>query len=80
MEVREVLLKLRSNQNLTQDQMAERLHVTRQAVSRWETGETQPNTEMLKVRRVHQHVARRSAPTLLPMLRNASQRRFHDQP
>ena len=49
MEVREVLLKLRSNQNLTQDQMAERLHVTRQAVSRWETGETQPNTEMLKV-------------------------------
>lgn len=34
MEVREVLLKLRSNQNLTQDQMAERLHVTRQAVSR----------------------------------------------
>ena len=49
MEVREVLLKLRSNQNLTQDQMAERLHVTRQAVCRWETGETQPNTEMLKV-------------------------------
>ena len=29
--------------------MAERIHVTRQAVSRWETGETQPNTELLKL-------------------------------
>ena len=29
--------------------MAQRLLVTRQAVSRWETGETLPNTETLKL-------------------------------
>ena len=49
MEVKEILRTLRENNNLTQEQMAERVCVTRQAVSRWETGETQPNPEMLKV-------------------------------
>lgn len=49
METKETLRKLRESNNLTQDQMAERLMVTRQAVSRWETGETQPNTDTLKV-------------------------------
>ena len=48
MEVKEILRNLREKNNLTQEQMAERLNVSRQAVSRWETGETQPNTEMLK--------------------------------
>ena len=49
MEVKEILKNLREKNQLTQEQMAERIHVTRQAVSRWETGETQPNTELLKV-------------------------------
>jgi transcriptional regulator with XRE-family HTH domain len=49
MEVKDILRNLREKNNLTQEQMAERLNVTRQAVSRWETGETQPNPEMLKV-------------------------------
>lgn len=49
MEVKEILRNLREKNNLTQDQMAERINVTRQAVSRWETGLTQPNPEMLKV-------------------------------
>ena len=49
MSVSEILKNIREKNNLTQDQMAERVGVTRQAVSRWETGETQPNTEMLKV-------------------------------
>jgi len=49
MEIREVLKKLREKNNLTQDQLAERVKVTRQAVSRWETGETQPNTDTLKI-------------------------------
>ena len=35
--------------NLTQDQMAERLLVSRQAVSRWEVGETQPGVDTLKI-------------------------------
>ena len=49
MEVKDILRNLRERNNLTQEQMAERVNVTRQAVSRWETGETQPNPEMLKV-------------------------------
>ncbi len=49
METKDILKKLREDNNLTQDQMADKLMVTRQAVSRWETGETQPNTETLKI-------------------------------
>ena len=48
MEVKEILRNLREKNNLTQEQMAEKINVTRQAVSRWENGETQPNTDMLK--------------------------------
>ena len=49
MEVKEILKNLREKNGLTQEEMAERVNVTRQAVSRWETGETQPNPEMLKI-------------------------------
>ena len=49
MEVKEILKQLRETHDLTQEQMAERVMVTRQAVSRWETGETQPNTDTLKL-------------------------------
>ena len=49
MEMQEVLKQLRVSRNLTQEEMAGRLLVTRQAVSHWETGETQPNTETLKL-------------------------------
>ena len=49
MEIKDILKNLREKNHLTQEQMAERLVVTRQAVSRWETGETQPNTETLKL-------------------------------
>ena len=48
MEIRDILKNLREKNRLTQEQLAERIMVTRQAVSRWETGETQPNTEALK--------------------------------
>lgn len=34
---------------LSQDELAEKVMVTRQAVSRWENGETVPNTETLKL-------------------------------
>lgn len=49
MEIRDILKNLREKHNLTQDQLAEHVMVTRQAVSRWETGETQPNTDTLKL-------------------------------
>ena len=49
METYKILKDLREQHHLTQEQLAERVLVTRQAVSRWETGETQPNTETLKL-------------------------------
>lgn len=49
MEIKDILRNLREKNHLTQEQLAERVMVTRQAVSRWETGETQPNTETLKI-------------------------------
>ena len=49
METRDVILELRTKKGLSQEALAEQLYVTRQAVSRWETGETVPNTEALKL-------------------------------
>ena len=49
METKDILKQLRLDAKLTQDELAERVFVTRQAVSRWETGETQPNTDTLKL-------------------------------
>ena len=49
MAIGEVLKNLRERNHLTQDQLAKRMMVSRQAVSRWETGETQPNTDTLKL-------------------------------
>ncbi|MBQ3817173.1 MAG: helix-turn-helix domain-containing protein, partial [Clostridia bacterium] len=41
--------KLRTQKGLSQEELAAKIFVTRQAVSRWETGETIPNTETLKL-------------------------------
>ena len=38
MDTKEILLELRTKRGLSQEQLAEQVHVTRQAVSRWETG------------------------------------------
>lgn len=40
--------RLRQERGLTQEELAEKLHVTRQAVSNWETGKNQPDIELLK--------------------------------
>ena len=48
MEVREAIAKARKDAGLTQEQLAGKLYVTRQAVSRWETGESEPGIDMRK--------------------------------
>ncbi len=49
MEAKDILLELRKKHGFSQDALAEKVFVTRQAVSRWENGETTPNTETLKL-------------------------------
>ena len=49
METKEIIFSLRNKAGLSQDELAEKVFVTRQAVSRWENGETTPNTETLKL-------------------------------
>ena len=49
METKAVLRTFRMRNGLSQDELAEKLFVTRQAVSRWENGETTPNVEALKL-------------------------------
>lgn len=49
METKDIILELRKKNKLSQDELAKKVMVTRQAVSRWENGETIPNTETLKL-------------------------------
>ena len=49
MDTKDVIYELRTKTGLSQDELAGKLFVTRQAVSRWENGETVPNTETLKL-------------------------------
>ena len=49
MDTKDIMLKLRTEHGFSQDEVAEKVFVTRQAVSRWENGETVPNTETLKL-------------------------------
>ncbi len=47
MEVSEKILKLRKANNLTQEELAEKLDVSRQSISKWESGQTIPELEKL---------------------------------
>ena len=49
METKDIILELRTKKGMSQEELAEKVFVTRQAVSRWENGETIPNTETLKL-------------------------------
>ena len=49
METKDIILDLRIKKGLSQEELAEKVFVTRQAVSRWENGETIPNVETLKL-------------------------------
>lgn len=49
METKNIIFELRNKVGMSQEELAEKVFVTRQAVSRWENGETTPNTETLKL-------------------------------
>lgn len=49
MAFNEALIAARKAHGLTQEQLAEKLYVTRQAVSRWECGEVIPGIDMIKL-------------------------------
>ena len=48
MEIKEIIANIRKEEGLTQAQLAKKLYVTRQAVSKWERGEGTPDLEILK--------------------------------
>jgi len=43
------ILELRKKSGLSQEQLGEKINVTRQTISNWELGETSPNPEQLKL-------------------------------
>lgn len=48
-QTKDIILELRTKRGMSQDELAEKVMVTRQAVSRWENGETVPSTDTLKL-------------------------------
>lgn len=48
MEFNEKLQELRKSKNLTQEQLAEQLYVSRTAISKWESGRGYPGIDSLK--------------------------------
>ena len=48
MEFNEKLQELRKQKGMTQEELAEKLYVSRTAVSKWESGRGYPNLESLK--------------------------------
>ena len=49
MDTKDIILDLRTKKGLSQEELADKVFVTRQAVSRWENEETIPNIETLKL-------------------------------
>ncbi len=56
MEFNEKLQKLRTNENLTQEELAEKLYVSRAAISKWESGRGYPSIDSLKAIAKYFHV------------------------
>ncbi|WP_288071554.1 zinc ribbon domain-containing protein [Adlercreutzia caecimuris] len=49
MPFKETLVETREQRGMTQQELASKLYVTRQAISRWENGETEPSVDMRKL-------------------------------
>ena len=56
MEFSEKLQKLRTNEKLTQEELAEKLYVSRAAISKWESGRGYPSIDSLKAIAKYFHV------------------------
>ena len=57
MKLGEKILELRKKEGLSQEQLGERINVTRQTISNWELGDTSPNPEQLKLLSKELHVS-----------------------
>ena len=49
MKLEEKILKLRKEAGLSQEEFGDKINVSRQAVSKWENGETKPDIEKIKL-------------------------------
>ena len=77
MKSKNIILKLRTERGMSQDELADKIMVTRQAVSRWENGDTVPNTDTLKLLSkefdvFNQYAFGRTQKADLPVLRDAN--------
>lgn len=84
MDTKDMILELRTKMGLSQDELAEKVFVTRHAVSRWENGETtpeyrNPEAALQSSLMSPQYAARLTETAYLPMLRDAPCRRGHQQ-
>ena len=64
--LKDTIKKLRTEQGLSQDELAERIHVVRQTVSKWERGTSVPDADSLVA------LARALGVSALPVSRNGS--------
>ena len=48
MDLKDIIFQQRKEKNMTPEELAEKLNVARQTVSKWETGETVPDVDSLK--------------------------------
>lgn len=71
--LKDALARLRRERGLTQEELARRLYITRQAVSRWEVGATESSIDMLKlIARELERSPQMSSSRALPRWRCAS--------
>ena len=47
MEISEIIKENRKLKNLSQEELAKELHISRQSISKWETGKSLPTTDQL---------------------------------
>ena len=78
MEFNEKLQELRKQKDLTQEELASNLYVSRTAISKWESGKGYPNIESLKLIAIIPNSSTLvTAPFLLPSKSNVNKSKAH---